>query len=135
MPTRAIADVLRDQHLVRLAPGASAAEAAVAMTTHHVGAVVVTKGPDDGAALIGIFTERDLVERVVAPGRPPHDTPLSEVMTHRPLAITPQTSVREALRLMKEHHLRHLPVVRGDAVVGVVSVRDFLPSETAEFAL
>jgi len=134
MPTRAIADVLKDQQLVRLAPDATAAEAARAMTDHRVGAVVVTL-PDAPDGLIGIFTERDLVERVVAPGRQPHETPLTEVMTHRPLEITPQTSAREALRLMKEHHLRHLPVVRDGAVIGVVSVRDFLPSETAEFAL
>ncbi len=131
MPIRAIADVLKDQQLVRLEPSATIAEAARAMSDHHVGAVVVV----DEHGLVGIFTERDMVERVVAAGRPPGETRLADVMTRRPLWITPQTSVREALRTMKEHHLRHLPVMRDGTVIGVVSVRDFLPSETAEFFL
>ncbi len=129
MPHRRIDQVVRGQRLLWVPPTASVREAARRMAERHVAAVVVA-GPDE--RLIGIFTERDLLERVVAAGRDPDLTPISAVMTRTPAQITPADTVRDALLLMDAHGCRHLPVVTGVRVIGIVSMRDFVGEEIAE---
>ena len=124
---RVVPDIVRNQHLLQLPPDATVRNAALAMRERHVGAVLVTT---DGR-LAGIFTERDMVNRVVADGRDPDHTTLAEVMTADPDTITPSTTAIEALRRMDDGGYRHLPIVERGRLVGIVSRRDFHGDEKA----
>ena len=124
MLDRNIVEVIGNQDLLRMAVEDSVAEAARKMTDYHVGAMLVCEGEET----CGIFTERDMLERVVAEGLPPGDTPLRDVMTPHPAAIAAGDTVLDAIFAMKEHRSRHLLVKGGDAIVGIVSVRDVLRS-------
>jgi CBS domain-containing protein len=101
-------------------PGASVREACRVMAEHRCGSVLVVERD----RLLGIFTERDAIERVFARGLDPLLTLLAEVMTAEPDTIGPQHSVDEAIRRMDEFGYRHLPVVEQDQVLGVISIRD-----------
>lgn len=121
MPNRKLMpDVIKDQQLVCLSPDATVCDAAILMAERRIAAVMVT----EGRALKGIFTERDLASRVVAAGRDPAVTTLDEVMTPDPDTLEPDAPAIEALELMERHHYRHLPVVKGGEVMGIVSIRD-----------
>ncbi len=128
MPHRRIQDILRNQRLLHLAPSVSVREAAREMSKRHVAAVIVTEGEDH---LGGIFTERDLLDRVVVPGLDPDTTPLSKVMTPNPAFVGPGDTVRDALDTMDAKGVRHLPVAVEGRVLGVVSMRDFVADEVA----
>ena len=128
MPHRRIQEVLRNQHLLHLEPTVSIREAARQMSKRHVAAVLVTKAND---TLDGIFTERDLLDRVVVPGLDPDTTTLGAVMTPKPATVAPGSTVREALDIMDSKGVRHLPVVTDGRCVGVVSMRDFVADEVA----
>jgi CBS domain-containing protein len=92
------------------------------MVEHKIGAVPVL---EDGR-LTGIFSERDLMTRVVVGGKDAARTPVSEVMTEDPLTVAPSDALETCMTLMKRHSFRHLPVcVRGE-LTGVVSLRDIL---------
>lgn len=129
MMHRNVGDVVADRKLVSLHPTATVREAAVAMKAAHVASIVVMAEP--GEHLEGIFTERDLTERVVADGLDPDVTRLDAVMTPCPLTIARTASVTDALRQMHENRLRHLPIVAEGRVVGVISMRDFMGEEIA----
>ena len=124
---RVVPDIVNNQQLLELPPTATVRGAALAMRERHVGAVLVTA---DGH-LDGIFTERDMVNRVVAESRDPDRTTLAEVMTANPDTIAPTTTAIEALRLMNDGGYRHLPIVERGRVVGIVSRRDFHGDEKA----
>jgi CBS domain-containing protein len=125
MERRIVPDVIGQQQLVMLPSPATVREAAICMSERQVGAVLVTR---DGA-LEGIFTERDLLHRVVAPGRDPNGTHLVEVMTKNPDTIEADGYAIEALSRMSERGYRHLPVLDQGRLVGIVSRRDFLGEE------
>lgn len=129
MLNRTIRDVLRGRFVAWLPPDATARDAACTMSQRHIASVAVE---GDKGNLVGIFTERDMLDRVVAPGRDPDQTPLSTVMTPNPLTIALTSSVQQAIAEMKQSGLRHLPVVDGDEVVGMVSMRDFISDEVAD---
>lgn len=129
MLNRTIAQVLRDDFVVTLPPDATVREAAQVMSAKHVASVVIC-GTE--AQVDGIFTERDLIDRVVAPSRDPDAVTLKEVMSKHPVTISPEQTVRQALAEMKDNDLRHLPVMRAGSLVGVVSMRDFIGDEIAE---
>lgn len=78
----------------------------------------------EGHRLLGIFTERDVLTRVVGRGLDPDRTPVGEVMTRRLVTVTPETTIEEAMAMITEHRCRHLPVVAGEKVVGLVSSGD-----------
>ena len=126
MKPRIVRDIIEEgRDLLELPAGASVRDAAQAMRDWDVGAVLVT----ENGRLAGIFTERDLVNRVIACDRDPESTPLSEVMTRDPDTISPKAAALEALRLMEDGGYRHVPVVAEGRLVGIVSGRDFLGSE------
>lgn len=104
---------------LRIAPNSTVADAAALMRQKKVGCLLVCDGPK----LVGIFTERDLMRRVLAAGLP-MTTPVGEVMTADPVVVEPKESVRAAVRRMEEGGYRHLPVV-DDAgrPVGILSVK------------
>ncbi len=104
---REMAEIIRDQTPLILAPSATVQEACRRMYSRKVGAVLVT---NDKGALVGIFTGRDAV-RVLAQGRDATSTPLREVMTRKPETMKPQATAIDALRLMRDGGFRHVPVV------------------------
>src|SRR5690242_4386567 len=108
MSDHAEAQIVRHQNPLMLPPNTSVMEAAQQMHARHVRAVLVIEGDAD---LVGIFTERDAISRVLAAGRDPVATTLADVMTNNPETVTAQHSATEMLRLMKEARVRHLPVV------------------------
>jgi CBS domain-containing protein len=95
-------------------------EAAAVLRDHEIGAAPVLAEN----RLIGIFTERDILQRVVASGRDANTMRVSEAMTPDPCTVSADTSLVEALSLMIEGKFRHLPVVKDGAVIGVLSMRD-----------
>lgn len=100
----------------------TALQAAQVMTERFIGSVVVT-----GAGRVkGIFTERDLVKRVIAAGRDPGGAHLGEVMREDLVHVGPHESVENCLELMREHRCRHLLVFDGEECVGIVSLRDLV---------
>ncbi len=125
MPERPVREILSRDALVWATPDTTVREAARRMAEHACGSVVVL---DDGR-LVGIFTERDLLTRVVATGRDPDHTLLREVMTLSPDWLDAGAPVKEAIRMMDECGYEHIPVVDGDRVLGVVAVRDIPVSE------
>ena len=131
MAHRTVSDVLIERPLVRLTATISVGEAARLMRDNYVGAVLIM----DGEETVGIFTERDIVDRVVAEGRDPDETKLGQVMTPNPVLVTTDMPITDAARTMRERHLRHLPVAKDGRVVGVVSVRDFLHDDIAQYLL
>jgi CBS domain-containing protein len=127
MLRKIIPDVIRDPQAVHLLANAGVREAAKLMRERNVGSVLII----EAGRLEGIFTERDMVHRVVAAGRDPDATVLGEVMTREPDTIAPDATALDALRRMQDGGYRHLPVVEGGRVVAVVSRRDFLGGEKA----
>ena len=117
-----IEDVLGMQTLLRMSADSSVTSAAKVMADNHVGAMLVSEGDE----IAGIFTERDLLERVVAPGLPAYSTPLRSVMTSNPVSISPQDTLLSAVISMRQQLTRHLLVKRAGEVVGILSVRDVL---------
>jgi CBS domain-containing protein len=116
----AVREIMTDCEICQAPPGASVREACRLMAAHKCGSVLVT----ERGRVLGILTEGDLVRRVLAPGRDPNRTLLGEVMTPDPETIRPHETVAEAIRRMDEYGYRHMPVVDGSAVVGVVALRD-----------
>lgn len=119
---RKMSDIVRHQDPLTLPPEATVKEACRCMRDRRVGAVLVTA---DDHRLIGIFTGRDAVHRVLAEGRSAARTQLSAVMTRNPTTMPPGKTAIEALRLMEDGRYRHLPIVDDGEVVGIVSRFDF----------
>ena len=119
---RKMSDIVRHQDPLTLPPEATVREACRRMRDRRVGAVLVT---GDDRRLVGIFTGRDAVHRVLAEGRSAARTELSAVMTRDPTTMPPGKTAIEALRLMEDGRYRHLPIVDDGKVVGIVSRFDF----------
>jgi CBS domain-containing protein len=119
---RRMSDIVRNQNPVTLPPTATVKHACECMRRRKVGAVLVT---DVDNRLIGIFTGRDAVGRIIAEGRNAEQTLLADVMTRSPICVLPAKSAVDALRLMHDAGCRHIPVIENDEVVGVVSKADF----------
>ena len=119
-----VADVgYRRPVLARL--DATVAQALAIMQENAVGCILIVEGDD----LRGIFTERDALNRVLAEARDPDSTPLSDVMTVNLVTLGPRAAAIDALRLMSDVGIRHLPVVEEDDVHGIISLRDFVGAE------
>jgi CBS domain-containing protein len=111
-----------------LTPQQNIRDAARYMTERRVGAVCVL----DGSRLVGVLSERDIMGRVVAQGLDPDRTPVAEVMTRDLVVGQAGDSHEDALRRMKQAGCRHLPVVDGDTLVGMVAQRDLLQVDLSE---
>lgn len=129
MANRTISDVIRDQKILSAESGISVREAARRMAADKVGALlIVEKGQ-----LIGIFTERDVLNRVVAADLDPDKTQIAGVMTRNPQTIRPDRPVSHALHMMYEGGFRHMPVAENGVPLGMISIRDALGQELTEF--
>ena len=126
----AVRDILarKGTLVVTTAPDATVLEAARLMNQRGIGAVLVM----EGAMLRGIFTERDLMVRVVAEQRDPSTTPVRDVMSRRLVTARAETTVEQCAALMTQNRIRHLPVLGGDNVAGVVTIGDLLAYQLAE---
>jgi CBS domain-containing protein len=119
---RKMSEIVRNQDPLTLPSNATVGGACQCMRDRRVGAVLVTEA--DGR-LVGIFTGRDAVHRVLAEGKRADNTKLDEVMTRDPDAMPPGKTAIEVLRLMEDGHYRHVPIVENGMVVGIVSRFDF----------
>jgi CBS domain-containing protein len=115
-------DLINTQHTHRADANQTVLEVAQAMVERNIGAVPVLR---DGL-LVGIFSERDLMRRVVVEGRDPRTARVEEVMTEDPLTVSPDESLENCMLLMRRHGFRHLPVCQGKELRGIVSLRDIL---------
>ncbi len=119
-----VGSLLKGQETISLRPQASVQESAELMAEHRVGAIPVV----ESEKLCGIFTERDLLNRVVSKGLQPKELSLEEVMTRDPITIEADDSLVNSLTIMLDHRFRHLPVMKDERVIGVLSCRD-IPAE------
>lgn len=129
MFSQTIREVMEKKKLLTAPPETTVRKAAELMAQRQVGAVMVI----EEGRLVGIFTERDAVFRVVARGLDSQTTALADVMTAAPKTIAPDKSFGYALLVMHENGFRHLPVIENGKLVGVVSARDALDPDLEEF--
>jgi CBS domain-containing protein len=126
MPT--VRDVLaaKGSKVVTVDPGATVMEAVDKMNRNKIGALVVM----DGGAVTGMFTERDVLQRVVGVERGPRDILVAEVMTTEVICCGPGEDIEDVAAVMKERRVRHIPVCDGDELMGLISIGDV----SAQFA-
>ncbi|HEY4749898.1 MAG TPA: CBS domain-containing protein [Steroidobacteraceae bacterium] len=103
-------------------------EAIRAMAEHHVGALLVMSADK----LSGIISERDYARKVILLGRASADTPVRDIMTTPVITVQPETTVQTCMQIMTDRHVRHLPVIEGGRVVGMVSIGDLVKAVIAE---
>jgi CBS domain-containing protein len=128
MANRSLAEIVRRQDPATLPLTATVQAACRIMRDRKIGAILVTG--NDGR-LAGLFTGRDAVGRVLAEALDPVTTPLASVMTSRPDTLSPPARAIDALRMMQDGGYRHLPIVDGARIVGIISYADFNGLERA----
>jgi CBS domain-containing protein len=111
-----------------VAPDAPVIEAIRLMAEKNVGALVVIKGSE----LVGVVSERDYARKVILKDRSSRDTPVADIMTASVVTVSPDTTVDECMRLCTDSRIRHLPVLDGGRVVGVVSIGDLVKATISE---
>ncbi len=127
---RPVSDVLQSGGVIVYAsPDSSVADAVQKMASHNVSSILVL---ERSRHLIGIFTERDLLRRVVLPRRDPDQTRLADVMTPDVLVVSGTTPLSDVRQIMRDRHIRHVPVADNDRLLGVISLRDVLRHENQE---
>ena len=105
-----------------ISPDAPVLEAIKHMAEHRIGALLVMRGDQ----LVGVMSERDYARKVILQGRSSSQTAVADIMTSEPLTVGPDTDVFDCMRLCTDSRIRHLPVVQGNAVVGVISIGDLV---------
>ena len=126
-----VAQILKsksDQSVATIAPDAAVFEAVKQMAERNVGALVVL----EGEKIAGIITERDYARKVALMARSSRDTPVRDVMTAPVMTVRPDQTNEECMALMTQHRLRHLPVMEGGRMVGVVSIGDLVKDIISE---
>lgn len=111
-----------------VAPDSTVYDAIKLMADRGIGALLVM----DGGKLVGIVSERDYARKVALMDRSSRDTPVRDIMTDRVVYVHPQQSVEQCMALMTNKRIRHLPVMKGDDVVGIVSIGDLVKSLIAD---
>jgi CBS domain-containing protein len=122
-----VRDIVSDRELFHVEEGHSVAHVARRMADLHVGAIVVL----NGSRLRGVFSERDLMKRVVLERMDTETTPVHKVMSTAVVTIDELATIEDAMELMQAHNCRHLPVTRGSSVVAFLSMRDLMNYELA----
>ena len=129
MSTRTIRSILEGRDVLSAPANTRVVDAARKMRERRVGAILVM----EHSKLVGIFTERDALFRVLAEGRDPNETTLHDAMTRNPKTIHPDRPFHDALAVMHAGQFRHVPVVEDDRPIGVVSARDAMGPELEQF--
>jgi len=129
---KTVANILavKGSEVFRVAPGTSVYEALQTLAEKNTGALVVT----EGGKLVGVISERDYARKVVLVDRSSRDTLVSEIMSSDVKTVAPTASIEECMELMTERHIRHLPVLEDDELVGVVSIGDVVKAVIADLA-
>lgn len=112
----------KGSNLWSVAPDTTVFDGIKLMSHKNVGALLVMKD----AKLIGMFSERDYTRKVILKGKSSKTTAVQEIISTPVISVTPQHTIEECMRLMTEHRVRHLPVLEGDKVVGIVSIGDLV---------
>ena len=125
-----VADILqgKQRDVLQIGGDASVLDAVKAMVEANVGSLLVT----DGGEIAGIVTERDYLRRAALAGRADDATPVREIMSAPVICVTPETSIEECMALMTERRIRHVPVVDGGALVGMISIGDVVKFQSTE---
>jgi len=120
-----------DLTLWHVQPHDTVFDALKVLAEHEVGALTVM----EGGKLVGIFSERDYTRKVALQGKSSKDTKVADIMTRNVVVVTPQTRTRDCMALMRQKKIRHLPVVDGQTVLGMISIRDILDDIIADHEL
>ena len=125
-----IADILegKGRDLISIAADATVFDAVKKMVDANVGAILVT----GAEGIDGIFTERDYLKRIAVEGRTSRDTKVREVMSSPVVVVTPETSVDEAMAIMSDRKIRHVPVVEGGEIAGMISIGDLVQFQSKQ---
>lgn len=129
---KTVANILavKGSDVFRVAPGASVFEALQMLAEKNIGALVVT----EGGKLVGIISERDYARKVALVDRTSRDVLVSEIMSSDVKTVAPTASIEECMELMTERHIRHLPVLEDNELVGVISIGDVVKAVIADLA-
>jgi CBS domain-containing protein len=119
---------VKGREVFRIDSGANVFDAVKLMVEANIGALLVT----DADEIAGIFTERDYLRRIAVEGRRSRDTPVRDVMSSPVVVITPETSIEESMAMMSERRIRHLPVVDGGGVAGMISIGDLVRHQSKQ---
>jgi len=117
---KSMLDERGNKTIFTVGPDDSVFSAVTTMVEKNIGAVLVK----DGDAIVGILTERDYLRFIAAQGRTARDTPVRELMTNKVIYITPETELNEVMAIMTAERIRHLPVLKDDQLLGIVSIGD-----------
>jgi CBS domain-containing protein len=112
----------RNSTVFQVSPSTTVFEALQSLAEHEVGAMVVM----DQGKLVGVVSERDYTRKVALQGKNSRETRVAEIMTREVVTVTPATGTRACMALMSQKNIRHLPVVNGSAVLGMISIRDIM---------
>lgn len=127
---KTVQDILRTKghEVCSVGPDASMLEALRKMAEKNVGALLVMEGAD----ICGIVTERDYARKLALKGKSSRDTPVREIMTQKAMFVSPGQTLEECMALMTDKHVRHLPVLHEDRLVGIVSIGDVVKAMISE---
>ena len=123
-PNGTISEILSNKGATvwSISPDATVFEAILMMTEKNVGALLVT----EGNKLVGIISERDYTRKVIVKGKSSKTTAVREILSSQVIHVSPSHTVEECMRLMTDHRFRHLPVLEGDKIVGIISIGDLV---------
>jgi len=125
-----VSEILRGKQtdVLKIDASATVFEAIKKIVEENVGSILVTRDDD----VVGIMTERDYLRKIAIFGRTSHDTLVGEIMSSPLMYVTPETTIEEAMAIMTDRRIRHLPVVENDEVVGIVSIGDVVKFQSRE---
>jgi signal-transduction protein with cAMP-binding, CBS, and nucleotidyltransferase domain len=125
-----VSEILRGKSgdVLKIEASATVYDALVKIVDANVGSILVTEGGE----VTGIMTERDYLRKIAVLGRTSHNTKVSEIMTSPLIYVTPQTTIEEAMAIMTDRRIRHLPVVEDGDVIGIVSIGDVVKFQSQE---
>lgn len=112
----------KDKNILSVEPKATVFEALQIMSENNVGALLVIHN----GKLVGIFSERDYARKIILKGKQSKDTSVSELMTKDVLYINPQSTIQDCMVLMSAKHIRHMPVLEDDKLIGIVTIGDIV---------
>ncbi len=130
---RPILDLLKKRTPVNwsLGPRDTVFDALQTLANHNVGALMVL----DNGKLVGVFSERDYTRKIALAGKSSRDTLVQDIMTANVISVAPTVRTRDCLALMSQKKIRHLPVVEGETVLGMISIRDIMNDIIADHEL